>query len=722
VVDTLIQFIINRSQGSEDVAMFAADQISQLLFDTGRDNVNNNSLLLESLVHVLETLRKISGAAISSRISAIFRQQSGHLFLRMPLIRALAGTDLLDWRSLDAALAKALQQKSDNSLEFLEDLVDLALLGDRPLALYSDFVRTREAAWSAVAGDESGRAEHVKAKLTGSGFPEANVDGIIGGQDQMEYVFDEWVHLCSNPSATEKAMSVFFQQSRVRKVIDTKEDLLVFIRVAIDHSVDLDRVEQRGHSSISSIADGHIAVDALARLIGFVTRLHGPSTSTVSDSAESRSSFFDSVLTVVTFNLHHHQIRRGEHLNQRIFFRLLSMMLHEINSPAQQLPPAQHLDMTIKFATALVNMGPRTLPGFIYAWMSLMQHRMFLPVLLGSNSDVAQAVLTDLVCELLQYVGPMLNAPQLSTVAKELYRAILKLFTILHHDFPDYLASNHMRISRYIPPHCVQLLLIVLSATPASPSAAHDAARGESSDELQEAPSIGGSFAYTLSSHNILDVLNRSLEEGPAEALLAHITHAIGRPDLKEAGFGFAQINANLDLVNAVVMHVVDFAVGRVKAKGGPVFVEGSSDYAVLVLLVRELSTEARYYLLAAMANQLRYANAHTHYFHQLILAIFSQDTGDAEDAITRQQITRILLERLIGYWQLPLGVVVTIAELVKNSEAYGFFDQPCIKASREVWHTSVPVPFGSKTTARANMVMLQVMDRFLAVAGSRVS
>ncbi|TDZ25102.1 General negative regulator of transcription subunit 1 [Colletotrichum orbiculare MAFF 240422] len=143
VVDALVQHVIKASQTSEEFAIFTAHQIIQLIFLQVDDN-----LFLESLVHTLEALRKISSPSLNNRVTALFRQQSGSEFLQLPLLAALLRTDLLDWRNIDISMAKALQQRKEGSLEFLESMVDLTLLGNRPLVLYGDFVQTLEAAWA----------------------------------------------------------------------------------------------------------------------------------------------------------------------------------------------------------------------------------------------------------------------------------------------------------------------------------------------------------------------------------------------------------------------------------------------------------------------------------------------------------------------------------------------------------------------------------------------
>jgi len=57
----------------------------------------------------------------------------------------------------------------------------------------------------------------------------------------------------------------------------------------------------------------------------------------------------------------------------------------------------------------------------------------------------------------------------------------------------------------------------------------------------------------------------------------------------------------------------------------------------VFLHLVNELNEEGRYYLLNAIANQLRYPNNHTHFYSWVLLVLFN----DAVEEIIQEQITR---------------------------------------------------------------------------------
>lgn len=105
--------------------------------------------------------------------------------------------------------------------------------------------------------------------------------------------------------------------------------------------------------------------------------------------------------------------------------------------------------------------------------------------------------------------------------------------------------------------------------------------------------------------------------------------------------------------------------------------------------LVMTMDTEGRYLILNAIANQLRYPNSHTHYFSFIILYLFAEATQVIKppslhpvsfvhvipfwwkytietQEIVQEQITRVLLERLIVNRPHPWGLLITFIELIK--------------------------------------------------------
>ena len=100
----------------------------------------------------------------------------------------------------------------------------------------------------------------------------------------------------------------------------------------------------------------------------------------------------------------------------------------------------------------------------------------------------------------------------------------------------------------------------------------------------------------------------------------------------------------------------------------------------LLMQLVRELDYDGRYALLTSMANQLRYPNSHTSFFSAALLHVFAE----CGDELAKEQLTRVLLERLVVHRPHPWGLLVTFTDLVKNPR-FGFWGHAFTRSSPEV-------------------------------------
>ncbi|QPG94506.1 hypothetical protein C2857_006248 [Epichloe festucae Fl1] len=673
VVDALVQLIIKTSQNSEEFAIYAAEQISALIFQQVEGN-----LTLESLVHVLETLRKISGPDLNERVRILFSQQPGSNFLSLPLLAALIRTDLLDWRNIDLSMAKALEARKDGSLDFLEHMLDLALLNNRPIALYADFVRTLEMAWLWIFEEpNSVVGQRLKGKLLGSGTTQAtrgpaDADNSSTAlrQDQMEYVFEEWVHLANNPIATDKAAALFIQQLQARQILRDRDDLFVFIRTAIDLSVD-----RSEHILLTgSGGDPYLLVDGVAKLIRVLTKMQD-------DACVSRVSFLDSVLVLLILVINHHFVKRGENSNSRIFLRLLSMLMHEVFSNFGDVSDEEQRSLVLTIAARLDALGPQYLPGFSFAWISLLQHRAFLPPMLQMPNNAGWSAYMRLLVHHLDFLSEQLKALDTPLVTKELYRATHRLLLGLQHDFPDFMAGNQLKLCACFLPHCTQLIHTVVSANPQQGFT-------KSPDGKEEAkihPGMIEEAKGILRDGGLLGLVEQTLQNGPSEDTVAQIAHAMTQSDSSETAYGHIPLAANPRVIGAVATYISYHAAERLGQSLSTSNVTGNEpEVSTIALLIHELAPEARYYVIVSLVNQLRFPSSLTEFCGQLLLHVFGKDLNDPEETDIRQQITRVFFERLFGFWPQPWGLMLTVLELVKN-EKYMFFSLPFVKSAPEV-------------------------------------
>jgi Cell division control protein, negative regulator of transcription len=122
--------------------------------------------------------------------------------------------------------------------------------------------------------------------------------------------------------------------------------------------------------------------------------------------------------------------------------------------------------MIFALANKFLSIQPRYVPGFVYGWLSLVSHRVFMSDMLNMPERAGWAPYCAIMQALLSYIGEQLKAANITYVAKDLYKGVLRILLILHHDFPEFVAENHFEFCNVIPAHCAQLRNLVLSAYP----------------------------------------------------------------------------------------------------------------------------------------------------------------------------------------------------------------------------------------------------------------
>ncbi len=123
----------------------------------------------------------------------------------------------------------------------------------------------------------------------------------------------------------------------------------------------------------------------------------------------------------------------------------------------------------------------------------------------------------------------------------------------------------------------------------------------------------------------------------------------------------------NVPLINSIVLYIGVQAIQNLGGANPANIDKSNAAHTIPMELLQSFllgfDGEGRYHVANAIANQLRYPNSHTHYFSCVLLYIFSE----ARDEVIKEQITRVLLERLIVHRPHPWGLLITFIELIKN-------------------------------------------------------
>ncbi|KAI9697566.1 MAG: hypothetical protein M1836_004516 [Candelina mexicana] len=665
----------------EGVALDAANNICLTVYTH-----TEHSLEIEALIHLLKQLCQLSPKTAKEVIIWLGQQDDERIF-NVPVTVLLLNADLMQLHRLDVIISKAIQNHSLVALRFLSDLMSEVLLNDRPVALRADFAGSLVAMgqWLFEEPDLA-IGKQLAQKLRDSGLTEF-IDGVPDEQsrikrDQMEYIFTEWIGVCNHPGSTDKLCAAFISQIHQRHIMDNQEDSALFFRLCIDSAVGAFEREELDPSG--SLSEAFIEVDALAKLVSFLVKYQNQVDIVVTNG---KASYLDSILSLFVLVMNHHHVMRGEHFNQKVFFRLFSSMLCEFHNLARQ-GLEQETEIMLVLADKILALQPLYFPGFIFGWLTLVSHRIFMPGMLRMSDEQGWEKYAKIMETLLWYTGELLKPSNISGVTSDIYRGVLRILLVLHHDFPEFLAENHFRLCSVIPTDCSQLRNLILSAYPSSlpelPDPFTDGLKVDRLEEIRKSPTIAGNLEEPLRKAKIKEVLDASFRLGEVQdESISSIAGAVQKTDAKN---GEASCSAGADsvLLNALVLYVGTTGISVVGNKGGPTFINTSPQAVLLERLTKELNPEARYYLLSAIANQLRYPNSHTHYFSYALLHLFGADHADQQESDVRQQITRVLLERLIVHRPHPWGLIITLLELLKNP-SYMFWELPFIKAAPEV-------------------------------------
>lgn len=603
----------------------------------------------------------------------------------------LLKTDLLSVTHLDTTISKFLNARKPRALEFLARLMRETVLGPNPLALRSDFAASLDSLGHWLKQEPTNKvALDLVREIQGSDEKDEQDQLDLEDRekrDQMEYIFTEWIQLCQHLSTTEKNYSAFIMQLHQGKVLSDMPTSCEFFRTCIEFCIT--EYEHATSTGASIQTNCYIPIDALAKLVVLLVKyqVEHDGKGQLLDKAD----YLNSVLALVVFVFNHHHENRGEHFSQKVFFRFFSSMLYEYHTVDTQLR-AYHERILMVFAECFLTIQPAFFPMFSFHWMTLVCHRYFMPKLLMLESDKGCSTFAKILETLLIYIGTLLKELPIAPVIKLLYRGVLRILLVLHHDFPEFLAEWHFSICEVIPVHCTQLRNLILSAYPSSLSDLPDPfTAGLKVDRLPEirvAPKICGDFLRPLVRSGVKEFVDSCLasNEGPSNSAVRAILERLETEPRKEAGLGFATVTVNASILNSLVLYVGMEAIKDANGKGVPTFQPQSPHTALLARLAADLNPQARYFFLSAIANHLRYPNSHTHYFSYTLLYLFGPVQDKSNESDVRQQITRVLLERLIVHRPHPWGLIITLLELLKNP-SYDFWNLPFIKSAPEV-HT----------------------------------
>jgi CCR4-NOT transcription complex subunit 1 len=681
VFEQLVSSIEFAGLNKEPWAFRIAGQVTNHLFS---DDLSR--LEVEVLAHLMGSLCQLSVQTSRQVLMWLAALHDDDRLFNALVMVALMEVGLMDMHRLNVTIAKGLQERRLAAAEMLSALMDEILLNEHPSALRADFALSIDALTGWLTENPNfDLGKELIVKLQVQPTEDALTPPASSHKDQLEYVFDEWVHL-QLPDTPTKSIAAFVYQLHQGQLMKTQEDSIEFFRTCIDASVAAYEHEHSLPYGTGHPDDANIKVDALGKLIVELIIYQGEQNGAVQ---ESKSKYLDQVLLVVILVLNQHMKARGDAFNQKVFFRLFSTVLFELNTAAKaDVFAGFKADIYRVVAKAFLVLQPNNFPRFAFSWLTLMSHRIFVPAMLEDSRDGRWDLYAELMEILLTYTGQLIKPTGETIMAQNFYRGVLRVLLVIHHDYPEFLAENHFRFCNSIPMHCTQLRNLIVSAYPSNvldmPDPFTAGLKVERLEDSQQEPIIRADIDQILRRADVKDTIDGLLGTSePKSQDIEKICNAVYTV-VKPAGFESVPTTTEATLTHAIVLHIGTSALAAQGSKAGTFFDSASPAAKLLEMLARELRPEARFHFISALANQLRWPNSHTRYFSYALLHLFGAPSNDPAALDVQQTITRVLLERLIVHRPHPWGLIITLLEILKN-RTYAFWDLPFVKAAPEV-------------------------------------
>ncbi|XP_055686768.1 CCR4-NOT transcription complex subunit 1 isoform X2 [Lutzomyia longipalpis] len=496
---------------------------------------------------------------------------------------------------------------------------------------------------------------------------------------KTEYLLKDWVNIYHNQALNRDPMKVFGMfvgKMNICGILKTDDLITRFFRQATQLCIDVVYTNINEVNNMPTVGKSKCFqwIDAFVRLIALLVKHSGDN-----GNATTKINLLNKVLGIVVGVLQQDQEVRGVAFQQLGYHRLFIMLFLELSNPEPVLENIS-LHTVTAFCHTYHLIRPSVAPGFCYSWLELISHRVFIGrVLAMIPQQKGWSMYSQLLMDLFKYLAPFLRNAELAKPVTLLYKGTLRVLLVLLHDFPEFLCDHHFGFCDAIPPNCIQMRNIILSAFPRNmrlPDPFTPNLKVDMLSEISTAPRIFTNYVSNIQPATFKKDLDSYLK---ARAPVTFLSELRGHLQVSnEPGSRY-----NIPLMNALVLYVGNQAITLIRSKNlvpNMTTIVHSAHMDIFQNLAVDLDNEGRYLFLNAVANQLRYPNSHTHYFSCVLLYLFVEANSEA----IQEQITRVLLERLIVNRPHPWGLLITFIELIKNP-VYKFWDHDFVHCAPEI-------------------------------------
>lgn len=415
IIFQILTFIAKSAQ-KDQLALKVSQAVVNSLFAT-----SESPLCREVLSLLLEKLCSLSLVARKDVVWWLVYALDSRKF-NVPVIRSLLEVNLIDATELDNVLVTAMKNKMENSTEFAMKLIQNTVLSDDPILMRMDFIKTLEH----LASSED---ENVKKFI--KEFEDTKIMPVRKGTkttrtEKFYLVFTEWVKLLQRVENNDVITTVFIKQLVEKGVISDTDNLLTFVKSSLELSVS-------SFKESDPTDEVFIAIDALGSLIIKLLILQD-------FKDDTRRDYINAIFSVIVLVFAKDHSQEGTTFNERPYFRLFSNILYEWATIRThnfvRISDSSTRQELIEFDSVFYNtfsgylhaLQPFAFPGFSFAWVTLLSHRMLLPIMLRLPNKIGWEKLMLLIIDLFKFLDQYTSKHAVSDAVSVVYKEHCVLF------------------------------------------------------------------------------------------------------------------------------------------------------------------------------------------------------------------------------------------------------------------------------------------------------
>ena len=420
----------------DDRILACAQRVCQLLFGTPYHELSAQclSLVLRDLTDSsAKTLRDVNIWLVHSE-----DPQKYNVSALLALMRA----KVISPSEFDVQLSKDVMLGKKQAIDFAIDLIQEAVLSGNGLDIRTDFVACLEALDNTNRLEDVERIENLFVSLNSNATSPPVRSGDMDEyhlQAQIKQVIEGWVHLVEHPTASDKVQLAYIVQLQRSGLLKDQRLVQSFFRYSLEYAL-----KSAEHSAKVSGGNSFATLDATSKLIVLLTKYN------LSAGSGSVVTNFEKILCTNTLLILKERSAGQAARGQRPVVRFFVSLLAELHMHSSGLSDVM-ADMLLIVSQSLLTLQPQHFPEFVFGWITILSHRLFMPKLLSRASERTWPSFCQLLVALLHFIAPKLTESKLATTTRVIYQALLRILLVLLNDFPSFLDQFHHSLLNAIP-------------------------------------------------------------------------------------------------------------------------------------------------------------------------------------------------------------------------------------------------------------------------------